>query len=153
MTARQGHLHWRDMQREGGDEVGLSVFLYGGSGGSHVGMVLSPFPARAGHHIAPKCSSCSGAGREETLGSLERRTGMPRATSSGTAPRALLLGGTGRAGGRASVTAKALFPQVWNQLQLPHPGQWLLSPVGCRDERGTALRKLQWAPCALCHPS
>lgn len=73
-------------------------------------MVLSPFSAWAGHHIAPKCSRCSGAGREETLGSLERRTGMPRATGSGTAPRALLLGGMGGCWGEGECHGKSFDP-------------------------------------------
>lgn len=49
--------------REGGEEMWLLLFLCGGSSGSHMGMVLVPFPARAGHPIAPNAPGAQELGQ------------------------------------------------------------------------------------------
>lgn len=59
-------------------------------------------------------------------------------------PRALPPAGTGGTGG-PSVRAKASIPQVWNQLQPPHPGQ---RPLSCS---AAGMSTAESGP--LCHPS
>lgn len=96
----------------------LPLFLCAGSSGSHVGTVLSPFPAWAGLPNAPGAPKLGEGGTGEpgektwNSQSLEKRTGMPRASGStaSTAPRALLLAGMGDAGGGESIRTKALMP-------------------------------------------